>query len=167
MNELEKFKENAIKRGLCEEYQERWNKIATKRQAIDMISTCQGSQYFISAKYLGIAPTNEFILNEYGRYLNGYYTSTVQTSMNYSSQWYIEYDGVFIPESLFTYFLDCNITINVIEHRAYHFVFAGKSNVNLRICDGAIVYIDVYGENVRISGNKEVARIRQKDYNLK
>lgn len=167
MNELEKFKETAIERGLCDEYKERWDKIATKRQAIDMISTCQGSQYFISAKHLGIAPSNEYILNEYGRYLNGYYTSTVQTSMNYSSQWYIEFDGTLIPETLFTYCLDCDMTINIIDERAYHFTFAGKSNINLRICSGAIVYIDTYGEDVNISGNKELVKIRKKDYNLK
>jgi len=167
MNELEKFKQESVKLGLCEEYRERWDKLQTKRQCIDMISTCQGAQYFISAKHIGIAPTNEFILDEYGRYINGYYTSMVQTSMNYSSQWYIEYDGTLIPESLFTYMLDCNVSINISDSNAYHFTFAGNTNVNLRIFSGAIVYIDVYGDNVKISGDTDKVKIRKKDYNLK
>jgi hypothetical protein len=167
MNELEKFKQESIKLGLCEEYRERWEKLNTKRQCIDMISTCQGAQYFISAKNLGIAPSNEYIINEYNRYINGYYTSTVQTSMNYSSQWYIEYEGTLIPESLFTYFLDCDVTINVNEVAAYHFTFAGNTKVKLRNFSGSIVYIDVYGDNVTIVGDKDKVKIRKKDYNLK
>lgn len=167
MNELEKFKQESIKLGLCEEYQERWDKLKTKRQCIDMISTCQGAQYFISAKHLGIAPTNEYILNEYNRYINGYYTSLVETSMNYSSQWYIEYEGTLIPEALFTYLLDCDVNINVNEQSAYHLTFAGNTSVHIRNFSGAIVYIDVYGDNVKITGDRDKVKIRQKDYNLK
>ena len=167
MNDLEQFKKEAIQRGLCEEYKERWDRLNTKRQAIDMISCSQGAQYFISAKAIGIAPSNEYIIDNFGKYINGYYTSLVHTSMNYSAQWYIEYDGTLIPESLFTYILDSNINVNIENIAAYHLTFAGNTNVHLRIKSDVIVYIDVYGDNVKISGDKHLARIRQKEYNLK
>lgn len=167
MSELENFKDNAIRLGLCEEYKEKWQRLSTKRQAIDMISSCQGAQYFIAAKHENIAPTNEFILSEYSHYLNGRYTATIHTNAIYTSQWYIENKEEVKLSSLFNYFLDCECSIITEADSAHNLTFAGNSVINLVVGHNSIVYVNVYGSNVVINGDTSKVIIKNKQYNLK
>jgi len=165
MNELENFKKSAFKIGLCDEYKSIWSNVKSKSQCIDMISSCQGAQYFISAKNSGIAPTNEYILNEFGSYINGGYIAKVS---DYDTQWYIENKEDVNVNTLFTYVLDSKCVFNLCGGKVFHITFAGKSDVTLNIDKDTIVYVDIFGESVTLNGDvSKIKRIRNKEYSLK
>lgn len=124
MIDLEQFKANSIRHGICEMIDD-WNNAKSKKQLIDLCLSIRGIQYVSDAIACGWGISPEIIANEFSMFLNGKYT---RDKDGYTSQMYC-----LPPEDKD---ININSTVTLIIG------FNGTIRVNKKICELYIVNSD-------------------------
>lgn len=89
MIDLEQFKENSIKHGICEMLKD-WNNAKSKKQLMDVALSIRGIEYIATAISQGWGISPEVIVRDFPMFINGKY---IREADGYSSAMYCNFDG--------------------------------------------------------------------------
>ena len=143
MVNLEEFRANAEREGICESYALLWDKAGSKKQLMDIAMSSQGADFLCDsiAKGWGLSPRE--IVARFKRYINGVYT--YESDSGYSSVLYCRYYGSIEADDTMIILVDCDVTINVPDWAVCSVYATGRTNVS--IVGGGRVRLIAYGNN--------------------
>lgn len=164
MNELETFYKNALIGSLCEplcdEYKGKWRACnGDKERLISLSMNQQAIPYFATYCRMGKGVSKDYILREFGEYINGYTIENADDIKGYTYSLYVDYDhdkdlvvdkdvahimwtvgaSVVIPQT------KCP-TIYVSNRSDVHIVCEGFNHFTLYLFDNSRVVLEELGE---------------------
>lgn len=142
MVNLEQFRANAEREGICESYTLLWDKAGSKKQLMDIAMSAQGADFLCDsiAKGWGISPSE--ITSRFKRYINGEYTHEAKSG--YTSVLYCNYYGSIEAEDTLVILIDCDVTISIPDWAVCSIYATGKTNMS--IIGGGRVRLLSYGD---------------------
>lgn len=165
MIELEQFRANAAKEGICEKYALLWDKAGSKKQLMDLAMTAQGADFLCDSIAKGRGITSDLIVSKFKRYINGVYTYEDPTG--YSSVMYCQYYGAIDAEDTLLILVDCDAIISVPDWAVCDIYATGFTN--LSIIGGGRVRLIAYGNQAdvtveSVSEGCRFKRIQKRDW---
>lgn len=147
MVNLEQFRANADREGVCEKYALLWDKAGSKKQLMDIALSAQGADFLCDAiaKDWGISPDE--IVKKFGRYINGVYTHEAQSG--YTSVLYCKYYGSIEADDTLIVLIDCDVTISVPDWAVCSIYATGLTNIS--IIGGGRVNLVAYGDPSKVT----------------
>lgn len=159
MVNLEQFRANAEKEGICESYALLWDKAGSKKQLMDIALSAQGADFLCDsiAKGWGLSPDE--IVSRFKRYINGTYT--YEASSGYTSVLYCQYYGAIEAEDTLVVLVDCDVTISVPDWAVCSIYATGFTNIS--IIGGGRVRLVAYGDpaNVTVESVSEDCKFKR------
>ena len=76
MTEMEIFRHNASRLGLCDTYAQKWDGCRSKRQLFDLATDINSLSYIAETTAKGYGLTSKFIHDEFSQFINGRYISS-------------------------------------------------------------------------------------------
>lgn len=165
MIDLDKYRDNARKENLCEEYSQMWDSCGSLKQYMDMALSTKGVDYLCDsiAKGWGISP--EHICDRFSRFINGRYISKQK---GYESELYCGYNGNITVRTTILTLINCKCDIYLPINNICEIYVTGESTIHIKGA-GQCVFI-CYGEeaNINIIADNEVRmkRINKKNRDL-
>lgn len=92
MDEMEHFRRNADRLGLCDTFAQKWSNCKSKKQLYDLACDINSLPYMADMIAKGYGLSSDYLVREFGQFLNGkcIYRSNKD---GYTSQMYCQYDG--------------------------------------------------------------------------
>lgn len=95
MDELFKYYRESLVDGLCDEYKGYWQAAShDKDKLVRLAMSQQAIPHVATYMYEGRGLTKDFLLREFGQYLNGYVIRDADNVEGYTYAWYVDYDCV-------------------------------------------------------------------------
>ena len=159
MINLEQFRANAEREGICESYALLWDKAGSKKQLMDIALSAQGADFLCDAIAKGWGLSTQEIVARFKRYINGVYT--YEAPSGYTSVLYCKYYGAIDAEDTLVVLIDCDATINVPDWAVCSIYATGFTN--LSIVGGGRVRLIAYGDpaNVTVESVSETCRFKR------
>ena len=159
MVNLEQFRANAEKEGICEKYIELWDNAASKKQLMDVALSAQGADFVCDAIAKGWGISSDEITTRFKRYINGAYT--YEASSGYTSVLYCKYYGAIDSDDTLLVLIDCDVTIYVPDWAVCSIYATGFTNIS--IIGGGRVRLVAYGkpEDVTVESISEDCRFKR------
>lgn len=115
MNEMEKFRNNARRLGLCDTYAQKWDNANSKRQLFALATDINSLSYLGEMIAKGIGLTPKFISDEFHQFINGRF---INSADGYTSALYCQYEGdEIIVNTSAMLVIDYNGMINIPANR--------------------------------------------------
>lgn len=150
MTEMETFRNNARRLGLCDTYAKKWDDCHSKRQLFDLSCDINSLPYMAESICKGTGLTSDYIADEFGRFLNGRYIK----KDGYTSCMYCKYTGEKITvETSAILVIDYNGVIEIPANRPCEIYFC-NCNVNITGKGNGIAYL--FNSNI---ANSEIAPV--------
>lgn len=92
MDDMERFRRNAEKLGLCDTFAQRWSNCKSKKQLYDLACDINSLSYMAEMIAKGYGLSSDYLVKEFGQFLNGKCTYKSRED-GYTSQMYCQYDG--------------------------------------------------------------------------
>lgn len=123
MNELERFKENALSHNICDDFASRWDGCQSNKQIFDMGMHVQGVPFICRsiAEKWGMSP--EYIADRFRSFINGKYISEQN---GYDSEMYCLYDGTITARTTILTVVGCKVTIDIPKNHVCN-IYAAES----------------------------------------
>lgn len=132
------YYKNALLSNLCEEYKAEWRAKRNDKLALIKLALRQQSlPHVASFAYQGKGITKEYMLKEFGEYLNGYVVNDADKVKGYTYTWYVDYD----------YDNDIDVTCDVT-----HISWTKDKTLVVPKCKAPILYVS-NKSNVTIVGD--------------
>ncbi len=147
MVDLQQFRANAEREGICEKYALLWDKAGSKKQLMDIAMTAQGADFLCDSIAKGWGISSDEITSRFKKYLNGVYTH--EDPMGYSSVLYCKYYGAIDAEDTLVILIDCDATISVPDWAVCDIYATGLTN--LSIIGGGRVRLIAYGNQADVT----------------
>ena len=159
MVNLEQFRANANKEGICEKYALLWDEAKSKKQLMDVALSASGADFICDAIAKGWGLSSEEIIRRFGRYINGVYT--YEAASGYTSVLYCKYYGSIEADDTLIILIDCDVTINVPDWAVCSIYATGFTNVSI-VGGGRVKFVS-YGDqaNVTVESVSENCRFRR------
>lgn len=143
MKDIDYFKQNAIDKNLCVEYALKWAKIKDKESLFALACVPQSCGYIARSIYEGWGVSIDYIINEFGDYINGkYVVNNLDGVKDATGAMYIKYNGkIDTPLCDITQFIGCEGT---------YIHIADGSAVTLHISNSSDIKLSLGNCNVRI-----------------
>ena len=141
MINLEQFRANADKEGICEKYALLWDEAKSKKQLMDIALSASGADFLCDAIAKGWGLSSNEIIKKFGRYINGVYTH--EATSGYTSVLYCKYYGSIEADDTLIILVDCDVTINVPDWAVCSIYATGFTNIS--IVGGGRVRLIAYG----------------------
>lgn len=95
MNSLSDFKQNAIKRGLCSVYAQKWDKVQNIEQLLRLGLDANGCSYFIESIVDGFGISEEIVFKLAQGYINGKFIFNFRNERDngYDTELYVFHEG--------------------------------------------------------------------------
>lgn len=135
------LKRKALAMGLCGEYGEKWADAATQKELVDLASDINGADFLCSSVAKGWGLSKDFLLRNFGDYINGRYVSRHGGTKGYTSEVFIGCDGEIRARATILIILYSNVTVYVPENHACRVFAAGNTNIAIQ-CDGYCEFTD-------------------------
>lgn len=155
MIDLTQFRNNAIARGLCSGYTDKWGDEKGKRELFEL--ACDANAVSFMAKSLsegwGLSP--EFISDKFKAYINGKYICKYRNGRGngYTSAMLCEFkENSFEVNTTLLSVLSTKTTLNIKPYHVCH-IHACKSDLVIHMGDNSRCYVTVYGDDSEISGD--------------
>jgi hypothetical protein len=142
MVDLEKFRENARKEGMCDRYAVLWDECGSKKGLMDLALTSQGIDFVCDGIAKGWGISVEEIERRFGRYINGAYVH--EDDDGYSSVMYCGYEGSIDVDTTLVVLIDSDVVLSVPDWLVCDIYASGK--VNISIVGGGRVRLIAYGD---------------------
>ena len=159
MVNLEQFRENAQKEGICVRYAEMWDGCGSKRGLMDIAMTSQGSDFLCDGIAKGWGISVDEIVRRFGRYINGSYV--YEDESGYSSVMYCKFVGTIDISTTMVVLLDCDVVLVVPDWMIVDVYASGETN--LSIVGGGRVRLIAYGDasDVTVESVDSSCRLRR------
>ena len=129
MVNLEQFRANAEREGICENYALLWDKAGSKKQLMDIALSAQGADFLCDSIAKGWGLSSDEIVSRFKRYINGAYT--YEAPSGYTSVLYCQYYGPIEAEDTLVVLIDCDATISVPEWAVCSIYATGFTNISI------------------------------------
>ena len=129
MNELLRFKKNAIRLGLCDEYKGKWDSCKSLKDLIDVALDINGIEFLADSMSFGWGMTPERLASDFHDYINGRYQRTKRDG--YTSEMYVNYTSPITLRSTLTLIVGCDVEVKLPAVFAGALYVAGNSHVRL------------------------------------
>lgn len=159
MVDLEKFRENARKEGMCDRYAVLWDGAGSKKQLMDLALSVQGADFLCAGIAKGWGISSDEIVKRFGRYINGVYT--YEDTSGYTSVMYCKYYGEIVVDDTMLVLIDCDATVVVPDWGVVDIYATGFTN--LSIVGGGRVRLIAYGDkgDVTVESVDEACRFKR------
>lgn len=159
MVDLEKFRENARREGICDRYAALWDGCGSKRGLMDLALSSQGADFLCDGIAKGWGISADEIVKRFGRYINGVYT--YEDASGYSSVMYCRYYGEIVVDDTMLVLIDCDATVVVPDWAVCDIYATGFTN--LSIVGGGRVRLIAYGDksDVTVESVDEACRFKR------
>ena len=155
MNDLLKFKRNAVMLGLCGEYKSRWDSAKSKQDLMDIALDANGVEMLCDAAAFGWGMDIQYMKNAFSEYINGNWK---RKKDGYTSCLYVLHDGVIEQECTITAIISCNGEFHVPKGKACKLYVSGDSNIN--VTGEGDCYVYLYGD-CKVTGNRKLIHCYQ------
>lgn len=133
MSSILDFKREAIAKGLCKQYRNKWDNAQSKKDLVDIALDANGIEYMAEMLNEGWGLTPEHIHKEFADYINGRYE---KKHNGYKTAMYVMYNGELTTSCTAYLLASCNIKV----------VIPKNCVCRLFICAGSNVMIDCEGD---------------------
>lgn len=159
MVDLQQFRANADKEGICEKYALLWDKAGSKKQLMDIALSAQGADFLCDSIAKGWGISSDEIVSRFKKYLNGVYT--YEDPSGYSSVLYCKHYGAIDVEDTLVVLIDCDVTISVPDWAVCDIYATGTTNIS--VMGGGRVRLIAYGNqaDVTVESVSEGCRFRR------
>lgn len=141
MNEMQKFREVARERGLCDRYSRLWDSCTSNKQLLDLAMDSNGIPYLCESVSQGWGLPVDYLLARFRMYINNKYISLHK---GYSSKLFIRhYDNVWV-DATNVVLIECS-TVLVVPKNTICNIYLVNSRVNA-VGDGTC-YVRRYGRS--------------------
>ena len=158
MDDLLKFKDNALMRNLCTDYTNKWNSAQDEDDLVRMAIDANGISYMCPSIADGLGLNVEYLSNRFKNYINGnkVYKYINEKGNGYSSELLCCYGGTsgerFEVRSTQICVINSKVVLS-IPACAYVEVHAVNSEIEVVTNTRALVEVVVYGDNCHIIGD--------------
>lgn len=156
MIDLKNFKENAIARGLCQEYTSMWNDEKSKRQLFELACDSNSVSYMTKALFEGWGLSPEYIADKFKSYINGKYICKYKNDKDngYTSTMLCKYEeeSFFVDTTLLCILESCT-TIKIKPYHICKIYISGDSKINVELGENSRCYIYIYGGETLLTGD--------------
>jgi len=149
-NELLRFKSEANRRGVCEEYGGKWDEAENKDDLFNIALSAQGIEYIAAAVADGWGLSIDYFKDEFGSYING---AKKRDENGYTSSLYVDFNGTIEQRTTLLLIVSCKCTINIEEFHACEIYVCGNSDVNIVNKGYCAAYVFGGESNVSSTGN--------------
>ena len=159
MVDLEQFRMNATKEGICDRYAELWDDAKSKRKLMDLALSVQGADFLCDGISKGWGISTDELVRRFGRYLNGSYV--YEDSSGYSSMMYCNFVGSIDVETTLLLLIDSDVVLSVPDYMVVDVYASGETN--LSIVGGGRVRLVAYGDvsDVTVDSVDECCRFKR------
>ena len=163
MNAIETYYKNSLLDDLCADYRGRWQRCHDKESLLKLSLSRQAIPHVVTYAYQGRGLTKDFVLNEYGDYINGYTVHDADGVEGYTTGLYVDYDP---NEDLLAdkdtvsimWTVGANIvvpqtkapTIYISNRSNVHLVGDGFNTININLFDKSKVTIEDLDEESKV-----------------
>lgn len=154
--EIETYRENAQKNGLCAEWAEKWDNCQSKKQYISMALSVKGMDYVCDTYAKGWGIASNVIYKSFNRFINGRY---IYEGEGYTSKMYCLFRNKIIADTTAIILIDCVCDIEIPENHICEIYVTGKCELNIS-GKGRCVCI-CYGEESNIVINNECMNFKR------
>ena len=147
MNELLRFKKNAIRLGLCDEYKGKWDSCKSLKDLMDIALSANGIEFTADSVSFGWGMDTGSLANDFHDYVNGQYQ---RIKDGYTSEMYVSHSVTITLRSTLTLIVGCDVEVKLPAVFAGALYVAGDSHVRLMPpLDGLHGSLDVmvYGDS--------------------
>lgn len=156
MIDINEFRQNATKDGLCAEYTILWDNCKSKKQLMDLVLSVKGIDYLCDAIAKGWGVSPDYIEYKFGAYINGRY----RYEDKYSSTIYCKFNGEIECNTTALTLICCNVNVVVPKNHICEIYATGNTNITLS-GEGRCVVI-AYGNAEEVIVNVDSENIHYK-----
>lgn len=157
---FEKFKEEALQRGVCADFKEKFVSCRSKKQLMDMALNIKGLEYLCDAITKGWGISADVISTRFAPYINGGYK--YESPKGYTSEMYCCCVGEEVKcRSTALCLIDCDITLKIPNNCMCEVYVVGKCKIKVE-SEGRVFFV-VYDESTQINiCDKDKDRVKVK-----
>lgn len=155
LSEILRMKRSAVALGLCGRYRSGWDSAVSREDLVRLALDANGAAFLADAMAFGWGLTEEFIIREFGPYINGRH---VVAQDGYTSEMYVGHVGAVKARTTLIFCAGCDISLEVDKLSACE-IYCVRTKMRAA-CDGFCT-INEYGDGngISVSGTGKV-RIR-------
>lgn len=135
------LKRKALAMGLCGKYNEKWADATTQKELVDLATDINGADFLCASVAKGWGLSRDFLLQNFGDYINGRYVSAHGEKKDYTSEVFIGCDGEIRARTTIIIVLYSDVTVYVPKNHACRIFAAGNTNIGIQ-CDGHCEFTD-------------------------
>ena len=147
MVELEQFRANAEKEGICEKYALLWDKAGSKKQLMDLAMTAQGADFLCDSIAKGRGITSDLIVSKFKRYINGGYVAKMDL---YTASVYCSYDDAEPIDAVESLYLFLNSRARVVIPKGSRTIILADAKSDIELVVGEDSVVRIYDGNDRV-----------------
>lgn len=162
MIDLEQFKKNAIERGLCQGYTDKWTSEKSNRELFEIACDANGAEFMAASVAEGWGVSPEYFAKKFKAYVNGKYICEYKNDKGhgYTGAMLCEYnDDNFEVSTTLLCILDSNTDLKIKTNHFCKIFIAGDSRIDISIGANSRCFIYVYGGSPLITGDVINSRV--------
>lgn len=148
MNQMQEFRAEATRRGLCKKYSELWDSCLSNKQLLDLSMDSNGIPYLCKSIIEGWGLSVGYIAHRFRMYINNKYTSKHN---GYTSKLYVRHFLNIIVDTTNTVILCSNTFVIVPKNTICNIHLV---NSDIEIIGEGVCYVTRYGHCSVKSGKK-------------
>jgi hypothetical protein len=156
MTDLKQFRENSIKRSLCEGYTDKWSEHKTKRELFELACDSNAVSYMAQSISEGWGLSPQYISEKFKPFINGKYICEYKNAKGngYSSAMVCEFnENAFDVSTTLLCVIDSNTTLKIADYLICKIYIVGKSQINIELGQNSRCYLYIYGGDPLITGD--------------
>jgi hypothetical protein len=157
MTNLEEFRNNAIAKGLCQNYTNMWSDDKSKLQLFKLACDANAVEFMAKSYSEGWGLSSEYITDKFKAYINGKYICEYKNDKGngYNSTILCKYEEeVFNVNTTLLCVLESDVQLKIDGYHICKIYIAGNSHIDIKLGEKSICYVYVYGEEPMITGDK-------------
>lgn len=159
MIDLKQFKNNAISRGLCSGYTDKWSDEKSKKELFELACDANSVSYMAESISEGWGLSPEFISEKFKAYINGKYICMYKNDKGngYTSLMLCDFrEDSFNITTTLACILSSKTTLNIKPFHICRLYVSGNSEITINLGENSICFIYVYGNSVIHSCKEDV-----------
>lgn len=135
---------------LCNGYEDKVSRAASRKQLIDIVCDANGISYLCEMNSAGYPLPYEVICNEFKYYINGKYKAEFvnEKGNGYTSSIYCCYNGELEIDTTLICLLGCNITNLKIKENGFARIYMDKNCIiDMEVPPTSLCIVEVWGDS--------------------
>lgn len=156
MIDLQQFKKNAISKGLCAVYTDKWSDDKSKRELFELACDANSVDYMAKSLWEGWGLSPSYISDKFKAYINGKYICEYKNDKgrSYTSAMLCEFEEeTFEVATTLLCVLSSKTSLYIKPNSLCKIYIAGESYIDINIGANSRAYIYVYGPEPFITGD--------------